>query len=284
MIARAWRRWVAPASLCLLAGACAQPEPPLWRDWESELYAKGLLREDRSPADAPFTNDDLVRNFSRIAFGLEPQLNAGNSGRDILRRWEAPVRWRLHALGSKAASARTDVTATLSRIAGATGHDIGEVARGAQPNLDIWLLGPNDYAFALDWADRSPPSGQGRLIRDFRANGLPCMGQFSFRVSPGGEVPPGAMTYGIVLVRKGFGRPFRLSCFEEELAQIMGLANDDSRVRPSIFNDDEEFALLTEHDEMLLSLLYDRRLSPGMPMAEAMPIVARLVAERRPGG
>ena len=33
----------------------------------------------------------------------------------------------------------------------------------------------------------------------------------------------------------------------------MGLANDSPEARPSIFNDDEEYALLTGHDEMLLT-------------------------------
>jgi hypothetical protein len=49
-------------------------------------------------------------------------------------------------------------------------------------------------------------------------------------------------------------------------------------VRPSIFNDDGEFALLTEHDEHLLRILYDPRLKPGMTAEEAMPLVRRIVA------
>jgi hypothetical protein len=34
----------------------------------------------------------------------------------------------------------------------------------------------------------------------------------------------------------------RLSCLHEEIAQGLGLPNDSPRARPSIFNDDEEFA------------------------------------------
>ena len=44
----------------------------------------------------------------------------------------------------------------------------------------------------------------------------------------------------------------------------MGLANDSPDARPSVFNDDEEFAFLTRHDELLLKMLYDPRLRPGM--------------------
>ena len=71
----------------------------------------------------------------------------------------------------------------------------------------------------------------------------------------------------------------RTSCIHEELAQGMGLANDSPGARPSIFNDDEEFALLTRHDELLLRILYDPRLRPGMSEAEAAPIVRRIATE-----
>ncbi|WP_372802367.1 DUF2927 domain-containing protein, partial [Paracoccus seriniphilus] len=44
-------------------------------------------------------------------------------------------------------------------------------------------------------------------------------------------------------------------------------------------NDDEEFALLTRHDELLLQILYDPRLRPGMTAAEATPIVRSIATE-----
>jgi hypothetical protein len=71
----------------------------------------------------------------------------------------------------------------------------------------------------------------------------------------------------------------RQSCVQEELAQGLGLANDSPRARPSIFNDDEEFATLTRMDELLLRILYDRRLRPGMTEEEARPIVEVIAAE-----
>ena len=76
----------------------------------------------------------------------------------------------------------------------------------------------------------------------------------------------------------------RSSCIHEELKQTLGLMNDDPDVRPSIFNDDQEFALLTEHDEILLRILYDRRLRPGMQADEARPLLPEIISEIRPGG
>ena len=65
----------------------------------------------------------------------------------------------------------------------------------------------------------------------------------------------------------------------EELAQAMGLPNDSPQARPSIFNDDDEFGLLTTHDEYLLRMLYDPRLTPGMTAAQAEPIVRQIASE-----
>jgi hypothetical protein len=75
----------------------------------------------------------------------------------------------------------------------------------------------------------------------------------------------------------------RTSCFHEEIAQGLGLANDSRQARPSIFNDDEEFALLTGMDEKMLRILYDPALRPGMTEAEARPIVESLATRLTDG-
>jgi hypothetical protein len=71
----------------------------------------------------------------------------------------------------------------------------------------------------------------------------------------------------------------RLSCLHEEIAQGLGLPNDSPRARPSIFNDDEEFALLTGMDEDMLRLLYNPALKPGMTEEEVRPILRELTAQ-----
>jgi hypothetical protein len=81
----------------------------------------------------------------------------------------------------------------------------------------------------------------------------------------------------VALIRGEHPDLMRLACIHEELAQGLGLANDSPRARPSIFNDDEEFGLLTTHDELLLKMLYDDRLQTGMTAAVAAPI-ARVIA------
>ncbi|RMD94966.1 MAG: DUF2927 domain-containing protein, partial [Alphaproteobacteria bacterium] len=87
----------------------------------------------------------------------------------------------------------------------------------------------------------------------------------------------------VAIIRAEHPPLMRRSCIHEEIAQGLGLANDSPDARPSIFNDDEEFALLTTHDELLLKMLYDPRMRPGMTPEEARP-VAEIIAAELMGG
>ncbi|MEO1000258.1 MAG: DUF2927 domain-containing protein, partial [Pseudomonadota bacterium] len=46
----------------------------------------------------------------------------------------------------------------------------------------------------------------------------------------------------------------------------------------------QEFALLTEHDEYILRILYDDALRPGMTLEEARPLIPGIVERIRPEG
>ena len=80
----------------------------------------------------------------------------------------------------------------------------------------------------------------------------------------------------VAIVRAELTGKMRQSCIQEELAQGMGLPNDCRTARPSIFNDNEEFGVLTRHDEALMTMLYNPALRSGMPRKDVMPIVERL--------
>ena len=98
----------------------------------------------------------------------------------------------------------------------------------------------------------------------------------AFATDPEGD---GTYSHAIAVIRAEHPDLLRTSCIQEELAQGLGLSNDYALARPSIFNDDEEFGLLTRHDELLLQMLYDRRLRARHGEAEARPIVEQIAAE-----
>lgn len=62
-------------------------------------------------------------------------------------------------------------------------------------------------------------------------------------------------------------------CLLEELVQAMGLPNDTSAFRPSIFSDHDRLHALTERDQWLVRALYDRRIQPGMTKKTAWKLL-----------
>ena len=64
--------------------------------------------------------------------------------------------------------------------------------------------------------------------------------------------PNSAISSAMVIIRSELPEIMRRACFHEEIAQSLGLTNDSHVARPSIFNDDDEFATLTKFDEILL--------------------------------
>ena len=58
-----------------------------------------------------------------------------------------------------------------------------------------------------------------------------------------------------------------------------GHAGSSRDSRPSLYNPSIEFALLTEHDETLLRMLYDPRLHPGMTAEQIRPLLPEIARD-----
>jgi len=273
-------------ALVLLLGACAAPGEAEFAQWDADLRAAGKLRADRAPIDAPYSRRDLVDGFAKVGFGSEFEIVDGDYvalGTDEtapLTRWTGPIGYALYgAVGAEDRRSLDDLAARLSR---ATGLRIAP--RETAPNMMIFVLGAADreavgtrFAGSDDYLPLRP------LFDAWAADpGWPCAAEFYF--TPPHEPDGFSIYFAVIYIRAEVTGLSRRSCLEEEIAQSMGLARDDPSLRPSIFNDDEEFALMTEHDEALLRVLYDPRLRPGMRMSEAMPIVRRIVRDMPVGG
>ena len=249
---------------------------------ESDLLGRGKLRRDRAPADATYDAEILARNFALIAlrdeYGPGGLRHATDSQPAPLRRWSGPVRIQPEFGGSSdtgdRARDRATIAAVAARIARASGHDVGLTASGG--NFIVLTLTEDERReIGPRLANLVPgiPASDITAIRDL-ARGNYCT---VFAYSRGRDA---SYTNAVALIRAELPPRLRASCFEEELAQGMGLANDSPAVRPTVFNDDEEFALLTTHDEALLAILYDPRLRPGMEESQAAPIIRTIAAEQ----
>lgn len=266
------------AAFALLAGCSARPSAADYLAYETMLRAKGKLRAETIAADAPFDADDLARHFELVALNREADSTRPGGDDNLrpttLKRWYGPLRYRLR--GSAVTDRdRAEVAALMARIARLTGLDIAEAREGT--NFLILITKPEERDAIVAGLEKVSP----RFARTFsfwrEQRKLICVADnLLSREEPdliiGAMVVIGAETAGLL----------RRSCLHEEIAQSLGPANDHPAVRPSIFNDDGEFALLTRHDELLLRLLYDPRLRPGMTAEEAMPVVRRIARELVP--
>ncbi len=248
---------------------------------QNDLTAQGLLRTDGGGTDTPFTDTMLARNFVNIAlydeYVMDGNVLRAQVTESRLRRWEQPVRMAVEFGPSVPAEQRArdqaGVAAYAARLARASGHPIRMV--DSNPNFHVLFLSEDDrVGFGERLREIAPGIGASslRAIMNLPRNQLCIVIAFS---------DSGSSSYGkaIAVIRAEHPPLLRTSCIHEELAQGLGLANDSPQARPSIFNDDEEFGLLTRHDELLLRMLYDPRLTTGMSVSEAAPIAARIAAE-----
>lgn len=266
--------------LAFLAQACAAPSSVAdFARWDADLRAAGKLRADRAPIDAPYSQTDLAENFAKIGFGSEFEIVDGvytpvdPDETAPLTRWAGPVRYAL--FGREARADGEAVRRFAETLTGVTGLDIRPAA--ADPNLLVFFLDAAGRRELGDVFGSEPDYAPLADLFDAWAADpkWPCAAEFYYH--PPGQPRAYEIYFAVVYIRDEVSGISRASCIEEEMAQTMGLARDDPSLRPSIFNDDEEFALMTEHDAALLSLLYDRRLAPGMTQETAMPIVRRIL-------
>ena len=241
------------------------------------------MRDERTPSDAPYTNADLARNFERIVFFSEFTLRDGalapEERETPLTKWRRPIRYEI--VGDAVTERDRETYAALARrFTTVTGLDIREAAQGEEDNLLILILSRVARRRAADFLEQAGGGANAGLVYRLRTDDytIPCA------ATVGASARDPSIVQGIILIKAETSGLLRRSCAHEEFAQVLGPGNDFSEARPSIFNDDGEFALLTEHDEYILRVLYDDRLQPGMSRDQAMPIARRIIEEIRPEG
>ncbi len=252
-----------------------------YRHYSDTLTTGGKLRTERTPVDAVFSNAALAENFERIAlnreYSRENNVLVEETTPSRISRWEQPIRY--HVSGKAATGEdRLEYTSFALRLANLTGLEI--VEEESDPNLTILILDAEERrAFVAELEETGLAENMPLIIQWAEDVYYPCVGQVAFD-----DLDGGLITGAMIVIKGELEGVLRSSCIHEELTQTLGLMNDDPDVRPSIFNDDQEFALLTEHDEILLRILYDRRLKPGMQADEARPLLPEIISEIRPGG
>lgn len=223
-----------------------------------------------SPAAAPegMGSATIATSFLRIAFGSE----YGTVAEPRLSKWtETELGVFLEAPGlapERLAAVRQSLTRHLGRLEPLTGLRFrfpgSEKAEGS--HIIVFVL------------PRAALEEELRATFGINPSTVECFGG-AFRR----DDRPGVIRGALIGIPEELPAADTDACLVEEMTQAMGLFMDDDRVSPSVFNDDDVYRELTWLDELMLRVLYDRRLVPGMTRVQAAPVVRRVLDDLKPG-
>lgn len=239
------------------------------------------------------SNADLVKAFAGVALGSEYEKRVPR-----IIKWAGPV--NIAVIGKGYPPLFEDlVVETISTLKKVSGHPINLVysdvmrrEKRLPPNVSKIKI--NILVFFAPMKDlpaliEKRTKGAYKATDAKRMLGLGfCHGRMRIKKS-------GALRFAYVAVpaeiatRVNYGatkvdpRLFLRACVVEEITQIMGLINDVPGLKFSIFSDDSAHVDMTDADKWMLRLLYDKRMTPGLPEAEAVPLAAKILNEIRPG-
>lgn len=248
----------------------AQELSAYYKTLEQDLLTRGLLRTDGGGTDTPYDAEDLASQFEQLAFYDE----YGGDFAEGLAKWDNPV--VIKAVFGPSVTARQKMRDQrilrnyAARLARITGHPVRLGAEARRSNFTVIFAGIDDADFVETQVLRTLPHLSGVDLALFTS---PPRRFYCLVTAGGPRQSPLTYTRSVALIRAEQPDLMREACIHEEVAQGLGLRNDSPHARPSIFNDDDEFARLTSYDEILLKMLYDPRLSPAMTAAEARPII-----------
>ena len=249
---------------------------------QAQLLTRGLLRQDGGGPDTPYGQRDVVRNFVQIAAFSELTLDGdaftADGSANPIRHWTKPVRVMLDFGETANAALQADIRDTveryIKRLSRLTGRAIFLVEEG--PDFTVAVLNVDELGRYEANIQRQFPDVSAALANQMvdlpRAEN--CV-VYTFAQ----QEQPNRIHSAVALIRAEHPKLLRDKCLHEEIAQGLGLINDSPAARPSIFNDDDEFALLTSHDELLLRMLYDPRMPLGAGPEEARSAAQTIASE-----
>ena len=207
------------------------------------------------------TEQALLDDFRRAVYG------PAGTGNRHLAKWTGPI--RAAVIGTDRSDYRAAARRHLADLADLTGLAVDE-APEAQANL-LLFYADDPFAAARDhrarFAHRIPdPAAFGKRL-DVMAPGATCFG-FVWGGWPGGR----GIDFAVVFIRTDRGERTVGGCLVQQTTQVLGLLYDLDSSAESVFGDAGAYIDLTARDRLLLQMLYDPSLRPGMGWTEAEPL------------
>jgi hypothetical protein len=265
-IGRAHRREGRP-----VAGARARPRPVLLAGiiaWIglSAVAAGGEIDSRRQLERTTFSDAEILDGFFKISFGAE--FRVGGPVVDRVRKYDGPVRVFLdnRALLDR----RAQLTDIVNEVGRRIKHlDIAVTGERSQANMVVTLVRDSDLGKTIQ-ALYGRADGP-RIQRSLEPQ---CLSGYSKDDSY-------RILHAEVIIVVDAGEFVFYDCAYEEILQALGPINDDPSVPWTMFNDQVRMGFFDVYDQILLNVLYDPRIRPGMSRQEAGAIVPVILPDVR---
>ena len=249
----------------------------------SPLFLWACSYEDESvDYTNKLSNEEIIENFQHIL--SENEFDEELVKSQVINKWADP--WRVTILNTTDHSRNESyfeyVNRYLNQIEILTKREfLPANPPGNQPNLLILLSSVDQLRNDIrelrenNWFSPNSISLDDLFFKYFNETGV--MGCYaSYDINSKHEI-----FRATILIMNELPLNQVYECFEEEIAQSLGLPGDLRWPGPSIFNDDGIFKKLTQHDEYLIQMLYDDRIQPGTEIFKGVEVAREILSEIR---
>ena len=222
----------------------------IWLSWPWAMTA---------PRDSVGSAQDLTRKFEMLAFH-----SASGQERFHVMRWRSAIVFRVH--GSVPQELTRNLDQDLRELSALTGLELRIMDRGERANVDIHFVPKSKF---LDVAALYPPY---KPYLSERLQKAMCFVSHEWTVKN---------VRSRAYIAISIDRPIdqTQSCLLHELTHLVGLGAHSNFLRPSILSLPDDLTELSVNDKILVLTLYDGRIPPGTPKAEAMETATTVIAE-----
>jgi len=202
----------------------------------------------------------LLQSFEEVALGSED-----GRAKPIVHKWLRPVKVYVdHQVGDVQLHDRM-LNAHIRHLKLISGHNIQRVSSAHLANVRVLFTQEQQlYEMALKYSGKPTAKQTSNAV---------CLA--GVRGKKSGEIVAATIYIPVDRARQ---RGKLVACIVEELTQVLGLPRDSDKVFPSIFNDHSTDNLLSGLDDLLLRILFDQRIQPGMDrsaLRQQVPLIIK---------
>jgi hypothetical protein len=250
--------------LALLASLGFGASTAVPRDTNRDIENRDIEAR-RSTERRVFSDAEITYGFLKITFGTEFPTDQRP---DRIRRYDGPVRIFIDSRAKP--DRRGQVVEIVADIGSRVNNlDIAVTQERNEANVVVTLVLDRDLAPTI----RSL-YGRERAQKIQRSLEPQCLASFAK------DETSRILRSEVILVVDAGDFVF-YDCAYEEILQALGPINDDNSVPWTMFNDDVSMGFFDVYDQLLLNILYDPRVKPGMTREDTLAMLPLILPDAR---